>query len=553
MFIRNSLRIAKNHIKLGGGKVKFRIVLGVIASLSFVLFSFWFFNKVFYHLSNLEQFPLFFIYGLTTKFFSMIFITVFSMIILSSLVTSISTFFSSQELQLLYSLPINKWRIYFKKAFETLIYSSYLLVLIVIPALLAYAKNFSLDYYLISIGIGTFLIFVIGPCLIGVSLTIILVAYLPIKRVHQFLAGIFGIVFVTIIFLFRMMNPEKLINPVSTMDFVAILNRINEPLSVYYPHYWISAAIVGIANKNWDDVIKYNFLIIGMAIVGIIILSLALKYIYPRSWNRSQSVLHNRIKSYFLLNVISKIKILDNASRALLAKELILFSRDSSQWSQMLLLVALIVIYVYNITNIEVPISSARIIVSYINIALSGFVLTALGMRFVFPSISLEGQAVWIIFSSPIEMKKYLRIKKLIYFLLLFITSQLIIWISNFFLGVSLKVMLITSMMNIEFVLVIIGIGLGLGMIYRDFTIDNSIKLASTFGGIMFMILSFAAVCIIILIEAYPVYMSFKKFFGFEAAVQYEWAFHLGSFIFSLLCYYLFLRIGIKSFESIMR
>lgn len=550
MFFVNTFRIVKNYIKAGGKNAKVRILIGVMGSTAFVAFTFWFFNKVFYHLSHLEQFPLFFIFGLTMRFFSMIFLTVFSMVILSSMVTSISTFFSSQELQLLFALPISKWRIYAKKTIETILYSSYLLMLLIIPALFAYGRNFKLAFSSVSIGIVSFLIFVIGPCLIGASITIILVAYLPIKRVHQFLAGVFAVVFVVIIFLFRMMNPEKLVNPVSTMDFVALLNSINEPISEYYPHYWISAVILAIAKKNWSEVFKYNALITAMAIVGITLLSLTLHLIYSRSWNRSQSVLQTKVRPSLISYFVNKLHI-EDSTKALLSKELIIFSRDSTQWSQMLLLIALIIIYVYNITNIEVPISSARIIVSYINIALSGFVMTALGMRFVFPSISLEGQSIWIIFSSPINIKKYLKIKQLIYFVLLFVTSQLIIWISNLFLGVSLRVMLISSIMNIEFVLIVIGMGIGLGIIYRDFTIDNSIKLASTFGGIMFMVGSFAAICTVIIIEAYPVYSSFKKYFGFEVSTPHEWVFHLSAFVFSALCYYLPIKKGMNSFTSI--
>src|SRR4030043_1677186 len=106
MFIRLYLTVAINYIKKGGSKTHSRLVFGVVGSAAFMAFAFWFFNKIFSYLAGLEQFPLFFIHGLVERFFSMVFLTVFSMIILSSLITSISTFFNSRELQLLYTLPI---------------------------------------------------------------------------------------------------------------------------------------------------------------------------------------------------------------------------------------------------------------------------------------------------------------------------------------------------------------------------------------------------------------------------------------------------------------
>ena len=539
-----------NFFKRGGSGVYARIIFGVVGSFAFISFTFWFFNKIFSHLAQIEQFPIFFIYGLSEKFFSMIFLTVFSMLILSSLITAISTFFNAKELQLLYTLPLSKSRIYIKKAFETILYSSYLLILIVMPGLCAYAVNFKSGLAFIVIATVLFLFFIIGPCLMGASVTVLLVAFLPVRRVHQFLTAVIAVAFVLLVFLFRMMSPEKLINPISTTDFVFLLNSISEPASKNYPNYWLANGIISLAQHKWQDFLMQTGKIVIMNGSAVVMLSLMLILVYKRSWNRAQYTSHSRFKRSLVARMIYNRQMLQPSSRALMVKELLLFSRDPTQWSQVFLLVALVVVYIYNIKNIPVPVPSAQVIIAYINIALSGFVMAALGMRFVFPSISLEGYASWVLYASPVELKKYFRIKQILYFVILIITSQIIIWMSNYYLHVGMKLMLISSLINLEFVLAIIGLGLGLGAIYKDYTIDNPIKLASTFGGILFMILSFAAIGIIILIEAYPIYINFKAQLGFQVTLVSEWIFHAGALFFALLCYYLPQRIGIKHMQE---
>lgn len=550
MFIKLYLQLIKNYLSFKKSKAYFRIFIGLIGSVSFFAFSFWFFNRIFSYLSRLEKLPFFFLLGLTERFLSLIFLTVFSMLILSSLITTILSFFYSQELQLLYTFPISKKKIFLKKAIETIIYSSYLLILIIIPAFIAYSKNFNLNIISLLLAVLSYFLFIIPPCLIGITLTVILAAYLPLKKLYQVLTAIISLAVVIIILLFRMMNPERLVNPISTLDFISLLQSISEPSIKRFPSYWLSSAITSLAQKDLVSYLKFNLYLLIFFFISLLFLGLVLILIYERSWNRSQSAITNKISTGIITKKIWKNKYIKSPSKSLLIKELLLFFRDSTQWSQLLLLIALIVVYIYNIKNIPIQLPSVQIVIAYINIALSGFVLSALGLRFVFPSISLEGQASWILYSMPISFKKYFIIKQVLYFLLLFFTSQIIIWLSNYYLGVSLKIMIISSLINFEFLIAIIGIGFGLGAIFKDYSVDNSLKLASSFGGIMFMFLSFFIIGIIILIEAYPIYLDFKEQAGFAVKDIPEWLFHLASFIIAALSYYLPQKIGLKYMEE---
>ncbi|MBW2170247.1 MAG: hypothetical protein JRG69_13505, partial [Deltaproteobacteria bacterium] len=98
---------------------------------------------------------------------------------------------------------------------------------------------------------------------------------------------------------------------------------------------------------------------------------------------------------------------------AVISKDIRTFFRDNTQWSQLLLLVALVVVYIYNFTVLPLDKSPIRLdflqnILAFLNMGLAGFVLAAVSARFVFTAISAEGEAYWIVRSSPLRLKRYL-------------------------------------------------------------------------------------------------------------------------------------------------
>ena len=93
-----------------------------------------------------------------------------------------------------------------------------------------------------------------------------------------------------------------------------------------------------------------------------------------------------------------------------MAKEIRIFFRDSTQWSQLLLLGVLVVVYVYNVKVLPLysgeGVSFLLInVISFLNLGLAGFVVAAIAARFVFPAMSLEGRMMWLLRSSPLDVR----------------------------------------------------------------------------------------------------------------------------------------------------
>ena len=87
-----------------------------------------------------------------------------------------------------------------------------------------------------------------------------------------------------------------------------------------------------------------------------------------------------------------------------------MFLRDVSQWSQLLLLLALVLVYLYNFRVLDLdrnPYMSGMIknVYAFVNLAMAGLVMSTVCARFVFPAVSAEGAAFWIIRTAPISLR----------------------------------------------------------------------------------------------------------------------------------------------------
>src|SRR6202008_1628772 len=83
----------------------------------------------------------------------------------------------------------------------------------------------------------------------------------------------------------------------------------------------------------------------------------------------------------------------------------------TTQWSQLILLGALVVMYFYNFRAL--PAAESLLaqfyldhLLAFLNLSLAGFVMSSVAVRLLFSSISLEGKAFWLLRSAPISMAR---------------------------------------------------------------------------------------------------------------------------------------------------
>jgi ABC-2 type transport system permease protein len=197
--------------------------------------------------------------------------------------------------------------------------------------------------------------------------------------------------------------------------------------------------------------------------------------------------------------------------RALAIKEIKTFFRDQTQWSQIFLIVALIIIYLYNFSVLPLEKSRMKVeyvqnLISFLNMGLAAFVLSAVSARFVFPAVSMEGDAFWIVKSSPVSIRTVLWTKFAVYLLPLLLLSEILVIVTNLLLHVT-PFMMVTSVVTTLFMVPgIVSMGIGLGALYPDFHSENPTQSVTSFGGVIYMTLSLVFIAAVVAVEAGPVY-----------------------------------------------
>jgi ABC-2 type transport system permease protein len=200
--------------------------------------------------------------------------------------------------------------------------------------------------------------------------------------------------------------------------------------------------------------------------------------------------------------------------RAVVLKDVKLFFRDTSQWSQLFLLFALMVVYLYSfkllpLERSPMPTFFLQNLISFLNLGMVGFVVSAVAVRFVFPAVSLEGEAFWIIRSSPLLLKEFLWAKFWSSLLPLLVLAEVLTVLSNTLLKVTPFMMALGIVTVLLMTFGITALGVGLGAVFPRFKVENAAQIPTGFGGIVYMLLTMIFIGVVVTLEAWPVYRIF--------------------------------------------
>jgi ABC-2 type transport system permease protein len=130
--------------------------------------------------------------------------------------------------------------------------------------------------------------------------------------------------------------------------------------------------------------------------------------------------------------------------------------------------------------------------------------VAAVGARFLFPAISLEGRGFWVLKASPQPMRAILVSKWVAGGLPLLLMSELLTALSNLLIGapwpLTLAGLVIVASMNAG----ISGLAVGMGALFPRFDIENAARIASTFGGVLYMLSGMGLMVVVVLLSLAP-------------------------------------------------
>jgi ABC-2 type transport system permease protein len=453
---------------------------------------------------------------LVDQLMAMINLTLFSVLVFSNIVASLSALYLSRDLDLLMSSPIPHTRLFTAKFVQGAINSSYMVVIFGLPIYCALGRAFGANagYYA---GIVLLMVpFVTIPAAIGTLMTMLLLRFFPAKRTHQVLT-VLGMVFAGgLIFFFRYLRPESLYEDISTLsqpDFMVALEELRVPKYPFLPSTWLSHLINSMVGQETGVFVENLIYLLAGAVLGTGAVIAVSRFIYFPGFSKSSESRDRGVRRRAGgLGIIDRLfSPLGSNRRAVVVKDIKTLFRDPTQWSQLFLLASLIVMYLFSIKNIPATSDYLKDITAFLNLGLTGFVIAALAVRFIFPTTSLEGQAYWIIFTSPLSVRQFVWGKFFIYVVPVIVLGEFLIVASNILLGVAPFMMALSTVTVFLFGLSLTALGVGLGAVYPRFFYENVAQIAAGFGGIIYMVIGLIYIGLSIVIESRPVYVYFRE------------------------------------------
>lgn len=481
-----------------GPKALFLMVLGAV----FWLAIFGVVYRVLRHFHTLAEIgPV-----LASKVLSLFLLALASILLLSNLITALSSLFLAKDLDLLAASPVHSFRFYAAKLTETVVHSSWMVALLCLPVLAAYGLVYDGGSLYPLVVLGALVPFFLIPAIVGTAVTLLLVNVVSAQRAKEVLSlvaiGAVGI----LVLLLRVAQPELLVRPEgfrSLADFLAAMQAPTHPL---LPSEWASALIL-----NWLFRVRDPWpplWLWGGSAVGLVIGAWLHRVLYRRAFSRAKESARAGVHGRgWTLALGALLRPIPAERREFLLKDARLFFRDPTQWSQLILLGVLLVVYLFNIQALplfsgeQLPAAVVSLVV-FLNLGLAGFVLAAIAVRFLFPSVSLEGRQMWLLRSSPLDLQSMFWSKYWIGTVPLVAVSLTLTFVTNLILRASPFMMAVSLGTMLVYTLTASALALSFGAFFPRFDTENAAQIPTSFGGLVYMMASVCLLAIIIMVEA---------------------------------------------------
>jgi ABC-2 type transport system permease protein len=452
----------------------------------------------------------------------------FAVLLLSNVVSALTTFYGSADIALLLAAPVSFRRLHLARFLETLGASSWMVLLFGLPAFAAYGVVYQAGPLFYLGTAATLVPFLVIPAAIGVLVTTGIVLVFPARRAREILF-VAGVVLTAGVYLtIRLLRPERLASPSGLAGFAAFLADVGTP-SPYLPTTWAGEVLIPLLGAREGDPLFHLGLLATTAGVLYLASAAVVERVFLTAWSRAQEGRVRGGGERPLARWIRAVAMpLPRVPGLLLTKDLTIFLRDPGQWSQLIVLLALVIVYVYNFTVLPIddgsPLASAiREVTSFLNLGLAAFVTTSVAVRFVFPAVSLEGRSWWILRTAPIPLGTIWWSKFAIAFLPLGILGEALIVVTNRYLGVDPRLTLVFMATLLLVVAAIVSLGLAFGAAYPRFDTQNPAQIATSFGALVYMVTSLGLITAVVLLEAWPVSRLFWRRLGQAPMDSGEW------------------------------
>lgn len=452
--------------------------------------------------------------------FTLFFVSLQVMLIFSAGIILYGGLYSSRETPLLMVLPIRDERLVFYRFQEAMFFSSWGFFLLASPMIVAYGLVVHAPWYYYAYLPALVIAFAYIPCALGALACLLLVSHLPQLR-KVIVAGV-ALVVAAIAYhsIWRTLDISDA-DLLGASWLLETFHRFEFTRGEWLPSTWLSNGLLDAARPQgpadpadlpWVESGKYLIVLLSNALI----LHLAVLWTGRRLFRASYSGLNSgqaresrprwewidRLADW-MMGPFSR------ETRLLIIKDLRLFRRDPVQWSQFLIFFGLLLLYFANVDRFrqhrtDMSVMAWVNIVSFLNLAVVGLILSTFTTRFIYPLISLEGRRFWILGRLPVERDTILWGKFLFAACGSWLPCACLVLISDLMLDVSVLAIAVHQVICLFLCVGLSGMAVGLGAIMPNFSDQSPSKIAAGFGGTLNLVLSALYILVVVLLTALP-------------------------------------------------
>jgi len=510
LLLRLRCRTIANAILGLGGHSKLKILFivsfgaGVLAGLFLIFFEMFSFLKRFADVQDIVNGYL----------FAMFFMSLMIMLVFSTCIIAFTSLFRSRESFFLIPCPCQPEDIFLYKLSESMAFSSWAFLLLGVPLLIAYGTTYDVPWYFYPISLLFCAVFVGIPAGLGGLITLLIAAYFPRKRKQIAAVVLVGLAGVAWFRLFSDVVQQRRLMYWRFESWVSkVLAKISFCQSQLLPSWWMSEGILSGARGEVGRSLFFLLVILSNALFLLLIAYLLAVRKYRDAWSLCQSSRERKYyqKEWIVYRGLRRLLFLySRPVRLLILKDVKTFLRDPSQWSQVLLFVGLLLLYILNLRNLGYHLHGPmwKSIISFLNLSATALVLSTFTGRFVFPMLSLEGRKFWVLGLMPLHRRSLLMGK---FFFALggaLLISETLIVLSDWMLKVEMQMLVLHVVTVAILCLGLSAISVGVGATFPNLREDNPAKIVAGFGGTLNLLISLTFVATIMLLMTIPSYLS---------------------------------------------
>lgn len=521
IFWRLRAQMARAHLKFLFAQARLRTSLVIGLSLFFWLGLFALFHEGFeFVVQHVEPGAAY--HAKTMQFvFTLFFLSLQVMLIFSSGIILYGGLYPSRETAYLLTLPVRDERLVYHRFQEALLFSSWGFFLLASPMLFAYGLVVDAPWYYFAYLLPLMAAFAYIPCALGAVFCLLMIYRLP--RMRRILVGLAAVAIIVGAYMQIWKTLELSdVDFLGTSWFKDTFQRFRFSRSEWLPSTWLSNALLEAARRSHNNPKDLPWLVAGKFLLVLVsnamVLHLAVIWLGKHIFRQSYWELHSRRARMPRLSLAWAdrasnfvLRIFPAQTRLLIMKDLRLFRRDPVQWSQFLIFFGLLLLYFANVDRFRQHKGDLQLnegawvnIVSFLNLAVVGLILSTFTTRFIYPLISLEGRRFWILSQLPVARDTVLWSKFLFAAFGSWLPCAALVAISDMMLEVSMIVAGVHQFICVLLCVGLAGMAVGFGAMMPNFREQSPSKIAAGFGGTLNLVLSALYIMAVVLMTALP-------------------------------------------------